>query len=136
MPDSTPTTTGRLSRREKNKAKNRNNDIEFAAEIGQGLLVEVRRLQALLQEKEERIKELELDKVELERTIEMLNKQIRGKEESEGILNNKYNNYFSWKFITILFSLWIRTVQRWKLESWINEARNGYTIRGSSTTIS
>ncbi|CAG8613961.1 8022_t:CDS:2, partial [Funneliformis mosseae] len=85
MVDSTPiaTTSSRPSRREINKSKNRKQDIEFAAEIGQGLLVEVRRLQALLQEKEERIKELEVDKAELERVIEMLNKQLRGKEESE-----------------------------------------------------
>jgi hypothetical protein len=99
--DSTPTASGRLSRREKNKTKNRKNDIEFAAEIGQGLLVEVRRLQALLQEKEERIKELEIDRAELERSIEMLNKQIRVKEESEGMLNYKYNNIFFCKFIII-----------------------------------
>ncbi|CAI2178463.1 1096_t:CDS:2 [Funneliformis geosporum] len=86
MVDPIPTTataSSRPSRREINKSKNRKNDIEFAAEIGQGLLVEVRRLQALLQEKEERIKELEVDKAELERVIEMLNKQLRGKEESE-----------------------------------------------------
>jgi peptidoglycan hydrolase CwlO-like protein len=85
MADSTPTTTttGR-NRRELNKAKKRKDDIELATEIGQGLLVEIRRLQALLQEKEERIKELEFDKAELERTIDVLNKQIRGREESEG----------------------------------------------------
>ncbi|RIA96933.1 meiotic cell cortex C-terminal pleckstrin homology-domain-containing protein [Glomus cerebriforme] len=83
MADSTPTTTTGRNRRELNKAKKRKDDIELATEIGQGLLVEIRRLQALLQEKEERIKELEIDKADLERTIDLLNKQIRGKEESE-----------------------------------------------------
>ncbi|CAG8720442.1 9948_t:CDS:2, partial [Dentiscutata erythropus] len=79
----------KLSRRERNNAKGRQKDIEFATEIGQGLLVEVRRLQALLQEKEERIKELEIDKSEFERTIEQLNKTIRTNKESEERLNEQ-----------------------------------------------
>ncbi|CAG8448840.1 12196_t:CDS:2, partial [Cetraspora pellucida] len=92
--DATPTTApaaagSKLSRRERNNAKGRQKDIEFATEIGQGLLVEVRRLQALLQEKEERIKELEIDKSELERTTEQLNKTIRTNKESEERLNEQ-----------------------------------------------
>lgn len=55
--------------------------------------MEIRRLQALLQEKEEKIKELEIDKAELERMIDVLNKQIRGKEESEGIYNVLSENF-------------------------------------------
>ncbi|RIA91439.1 kinase-like domain-containing protein [Glomus cerebriforme] len=58
-------------------------DVEFAVEMGQGLLVEVRRLQGLLREKENKIKELEINKANLERTIDLLNKQIRGEEEFE-----------------------------------------------------
>ncbi|CAG8829796.1 15310_t:CDS:1, partial [Gigaspora rosea] len=77
------TTPGKSSRRDRNAAKGRQKDIEFATEIGQGLLVEVRRLQALLQEKEERIKELEAEKAELERNIEQLNKTLRLNQESE-----------------------------------------------------
>lgn len=69
--------------RELNELKQQKDDIEFAGEVGQGLLVEVRRLQALLQEKEEKIKEFEIDKTELERVIDTLNKQIRVKEEAE-----------------------------------------------------
>ncbi|CAG8459865.1 5490_t:CDS:2 [Racocetra persica] len=86
----TPAVAGsKLSRRERNNAKGRQKDIEFATEIGQGLLIEVRRLQALLQEKDERIKELEIDKSELERTIEQLNKTIRTNKESEERLNEQ-----------------------------------------------
>ncbi|CAJ0907437.1 6377_t:CDS:10 [Entrophospora sp. SA101] len=79
----TPAVTASSRRRDMSRQKGRTKDIEFATEIGQGLLVEVRRLQALLQEKEERIKELETDKSELERNIELLNKQLRAKEENE-----------------------------------------------------
>ncbi|CAG8525212.1 18540_t:CDS:2 [Dentiscutata erythropus] len=82
------TVTGKSSsRRDRNAAKGRQKDIEFATEIGQGLLQEVRRLQALLQEKEEKIKELEAEKAELERNIEQLNKTLRAKEDSEDRLN-------------------------------------------------
>ncbi|CAG8580180.1 11073_t:CDS:2, partial [Racocetra fulgida] len=89
-PATTPAVAGsKLSRRERNNAKGRQKDIEFATEIGQGLLIEVRRLQALLQEKDERIKELEIDKSELERTIEQLNKTIRTNKESEERLNEQ-----------------------------------------------
>ncbi|CAG8621192.1 15966_t:CDS:2, partial [Racocetra fulgida] len=79
----TPTTGKSSSRRDRNAAKGRQKDIEFATEIGQGLLQEVRRLQALLHEKEERIKELEAEKAELERTIEQLNKNLRANQESK-----------------------------------------------------
>ncbi|SGY44722.1 BQ5605_C001g00194 [Microbotryum silenes-dioicae] len=45
------------SRRARNNAQHRNNDIELATEIGQSLLGEVRRLQALLSEKEEHMRD-------------------------------------------------------------------------------
>ncbi len=95
MADPAPITTptAHPSRREMNKSKNHKADIEFAADIGQGLLLEVRRLQELLQEKKERIKELELDKAESERVIETLNVQFRAKEldnaESVEMLNRQ-----------------------------------------------
>ncbi|RIB13610.1 hypothetical protein C2G38_2197346 [Gigaspora rosea] len=79
----------KLSRRERNNAKGRQKDIDLATAIGQNLLIEVRRLQALLQEKDERIKELEIDKSELERTIEQLNKTLRTNKESEERLNEQ-----------------------------------------------
>jgi len=58
--------------------------MEFATSIGQSLLGEVKKLQALLQEKEDRIKELENEKGDLERSIEAINRHLRAKEESEG----------------------------------------------------
>jgi hypothetical protein len=62
----------------------RNSDMEFATEIGQGLLIEVRKLQAALQNKEEIIKQLHIVKSDDERTTEMLMKHLKQKEESEG----------------------------------------------------
>ncbi|KAI8583659.1 hypothetical protein K450DRAFT_222179 [Umbelopsis ramanniana AG] len=61
----------------------RNNDIEFATEIGQGLLLEVRKMQSLLQEKEEQLRRLETDKAESERLAEVLAKQLKQSQESE-----------------------------------------------------
>ncbi|GBB85553.1 hypothetical protein RclHR1_12040005 [Rhizophagus clarus] len=121
MADSTPTTTttGRPSRRELNKAKKRKDDIELATEIGQGLLVEIRRLQALLQEKEEKIKELEIDKAELERMIDVLNKQIRGKEESE----ERYKDE-NWNLELMKQDM---SAQLDDLQQQLNKARNDYS---------
>jgi hypothetical protein len=62
----------------------RNNDIEFATEIGQGLLLEVRKMQSLLQEKEEQLRRQETEKAESERLAEVLSKQLKQSQESEG----------------------------------------------------
>lgn len=62
----------------------RNTDIEFATEIGQGLLLEVRKMQTLLQEKEEQLRSLQIQKADLERAAEALTKQLRQKDEAEG----------------------------------------------------
>ncbi|KAG2219450.1 hypothetical protein INT45_008098, partial [Circinella minor] len=64
-------------------ADRRNTDIEFATEIGQGLLLEVRKMQALLQEKEEQLNQLEIQKADMERAAEAMAKQLRQREESE-----------------------------------------------------
>ncbi|GAB5590448.1 hypothetical protein Unana1_05348 [Umbelopsis nana] len=61
----------------------RNNDIEFATEIGQGLLLEVRKMQSLLQEKEEQLRALDREKAESERLAELLAKQLKQSQESE-----------------------------------------------------
>ncbi|ORZ13990.1 hypothetical protein BCR42DRAFT_59446 [Absidia repens] len=61
----------------------RNTDIEFATEIGQGLLIEVRKMQAILQEKEEQLRALEIQKADLERSAEAMAKQLRQREENE-----------------------------------------------------
>ncbi|KAF7731780.1 hypothetical protein EC973_008295 [Apophysomyces ossiformis] len=81
-----PPPTGSTPTKRRSKVPNndrRNTDIEFATEIGQGLLLEVRKMQALLQEKEEQLRALEIQKADLERTAEAMAKQLRQREENE-----------------------------------------------------
>ncbi|KAK4513709.1 uncharacterized protein ATC70_005714 [Mucor velutinosus] len=81
-----PPPTGSTPTKRRSKIPNtdrRNTDIEFATEIGQGLLLEVRKMQALLQEKEEKLRTLENQKADLERTAEAMAKQMRQREENE-----------------------------------------------------
>ncbi|CAO3703584.1 unnamed protein product [Rhizopus stolonifer] len=64
-------------------AGKRNPDIEFATEIGQGLLVEVRKLQNTIQEKDEVIEHLENARLENERHHETSQRYMRQREEVE-----------------------------------------------------
>ncbi|KAI8334240.1 meiotic cell cortex C-terminal pleckstrin homology-domain-containing protein [Chlamydoabsidia padenii] len=78
--------TGSIPTQRRSKTPNtdrRNTDIEFATEIGQGLLIEVRKMQTIIQEKEEQIRELEIQKTDLERSAETMAKQLRQREETE-----------------------------------------------------
>lgn len=49
-------------------------------------MLEVRKMQALLQEKEEKLRALETQKADLERAAEAMTKQMRQREENEGKL--------------------------------------------------
>ncbi|KAM0787716.1 hypothetical protein ACM66B_003775 [Microbotryomycetes sp. NB124-2] len=70
------------ARRARNNAQHRSNDIELATEIGQSLLVEVRRLQALLAEKEEHMKEMQKERDALDNALEEQNSSRRTLEET------------------------------------------------------
>ncbi|KAG1141903.1 hypothetical protein G6F37_007959 [Rhizopus arrhizus] len=79
-------TTKALSTRQRPKYPNpakSNPDINFATEIGQGLLIEVRKLQNAIQEKEEIIKRLEASRAESERHYETSQRHLRQREEVE-----------------------------------------------------
>ncbi|KAI8148374.1 hypothetical protein BJV82DRAFT_653507 [Fennellomyces sp. T-0311] len=81
-----PPPTGSTPTKRRSKVPNadrRNTDIEFATEIGQGLLMEVRKMQALVQEKDDQLKALQAQKADLERAAESMAKQLRQKEENE-----------------------------------------------------
>ncbi|KAH7886987.1 hypothetical protein F5I97DRAFT_1808344 [Phlebopus sp. FC_14] len=69
------------SRRAKNAA-HRADDVEFAFEIGSGLLTEVRRLQSLLGERDKAIQDMKEEKDDLEKTIEALRTALRAQEQS------------------------------------------------------
>ncbi|KAG7448461.1 uncharacterized protein BT62DRAFT_945930 [Guyanagaster necrorhizus] len=77
---STNTSTAQ-SRRAKNAA-HRADDVEFAFEIGSGLLNEVRRLQSLLGERDKAIQDMKEEKDDLDGTLESLRTALKQQEAS------------------------------------------------------
>jgi hypothetical protein len=67
-------------------------DIELATEIGQGLLTEVRKMQAALQEKQETLAHLEFERSENQQLIDELSKQLRFKNDAEGNAENHFTD--------------------------------------------
>lgn len=59
--------------------------LEFAFEIGSGLLTEVRRLQSLLGERDKAIQDMKEEKDDLERSVETLRTALREQEQSAGV---------------------------------------------------
>ncbi|KIK68458.1 hypothetical protein GYMLUDRAFT_54091 [Collybiopsis luxurians FD-317 M1] len=74
-------TSAAQSRRAKNAA-HRADDVEFAFEIGSGLLNEVRRLQSLLGERDKAIQDMKEEKDDLEASVESLRKALKQQEQS------------------------------------------------------
>jgi hypothetical protein len=58
--------------------------LEFAFEIGSGLLTEVRRLQSLLAERDKVIQDMKEEKDDLEKSIASLRTALRQQEQSAG----------------------------------------------------
>ncbi|KAF9894085.1 hypothetical protein FE257_009058 [Aspergillus nanangensis] len=85
------------SRKQRNQPSTRVHDIEFATEISTSLLAQVRQLQALLAEREDNLKTVNLEKSRLELEAEGYAQRIRALDESE---------------------------ERYKDENWALEARN------------
>ncbi|KAB8235988.1 putative nuclear migration protein (ApsA) [Aspergillus alliaceus] len=71
------------SRKQRNQPSSRVHDIEFATEISTSLLAQVRQLQALLAEREETLRTLNLEKSRLELEAEGYTQRIRALDESE-----------------------------------------------------
>ncbi|KAF8955358.1 hypothetical protein BDZ97DRAFT_1674249 [Flammula alnicola] len=76
-----PGTSAAQSRRAKNAA-HRADDVEFAFEIGSGLLNEVRRLQRLLGERDKAIQDIKKEKGDLEKSVESLRTALRQQEQN------------------------------------------------------
>ncbi|KAK0452337.1 hypothetical protein EV421DRAFT_1967490 [Armillaria borealis] len=74
-------TSAAQSRRAKNAA-HRADDVEFAFEIGSGLLNEVRRLQSLLGERDKAIQDMKEEKDDLDGTLESLRTALKQQEAS------------------------------------------------------
>ena len=75
-----------------NNRKSTSSDIELATEIGQGLLSEVRRMQSILQERQETLIQLEHKKADNQQRITDLIKQLRFKNETEEQLKEEIWN--------------------------------------------
>ncbi|KAJ5664982.1 uncharacterized protein N7477_007430 [Penicillium maclennaniae] len=71
------------SRKQRNQPASRVHDIEFATEISTSLLAQVRQLQALLAEREESLKNVNLEKSRLELEAEAYSQRIRSLDDSE-----------------------------------------------------
>ncbi|KAL0069266.1 hypothetical protein AAF712_003630 [Marasmius tenuissimus] len=75
------TSAAAQSRRAKNAA-HRADDVEFAFEIGSGLLNEVRRLQSLLGERDKAIQDMKEERDDLEASVESLRTALKQQEQS------------------------------------------------------
>ena len=67
-----------------NDETHRSIPVEFAFEIGSGLLTEVRRLQSLLGERDKAIQDMKEEKDDLEKSVESLRTALRQQEQSTG----------------------------------------------------
>ncbi|KAF8555509.1 hypothetical protein OG21DRAFT_1365974, partial [Imleria badia] len=63
-------------------AAHRADDVEFAFEIGSGLLTEARRLQRLLGDRDKAIQDMKEEKDDLEKSINSLRTALRSQEQS------------------------------------------------------
>jgi hypothetical protein len=70
------------SRRARNQPS-RQHDLEFAAELGQGLIAEVRKLQGLLSERDETLKIVQLEKSRLEHHVAGIESRLRSLDDNE-----------------------------------------------------
>ncbi|KAL9112771.1 MAG: hypothetical protein Q9227_003074 [Pyrenula ochraceoflavens] len=78
-----PTKVSVPSRKQRNQQSSRVGDIQFAADISTSLLAQVRQLQALLAEREDALKSVNLEKSRLELEAEGFNQRLRILDESE-----------------------------------------------------
>jgi hypothetical protein len=77
----------KMSPRKTRNATPRQHDIEFAADIGQGLLEEVRKLQGLLAQRDHKINELNGTVTLKTRQLELYERQVKQMQSDHGIDN-------------------------------------------------
>jgi len=76
------------------KARNatpRQHDIEFAADIGQGLLEEVRKLQALLAQRDQKLGENAASMARSDRQLELFDRRVKQMHEDAGLWFSRLN---------------------------------------------
>src|SRR5437762_12862592 len=72
------------SSRKARNATPRQHDIEFAADIGQGLLEEVRKLQALLAQRDQKLSEATASIARSDRQLELCDRKVKQMHEDQG----------------------------------------------------
>ena len=75
----------KMSPRKARNATPRQHDIEFAADIGQGLLEEVRKLQAFLAQRDQKITELNTSISLSDRQLEIYDRKVKQMQTEHGI---------------------------------------------------
>ncbi|KAI0295749.1 hypothetical protein BC826DRAFT_1097161 [Russula brevipes] len=111
-PKPVPGTSAAQSRRAKNAA-HRADDVEFAFEIGSGLLTEVRRLQSLLAERDKAIQDMKEEKDDFEKSLESLRSALKSQEQStDKYKEENWNLEVTLQELRIQFSDSQSTVQR------------------------
>ena len=75
----------KISPRKARNATPRQHDIEFAADIGQGLLEEVRKLQAFLAQRDQKITELNTSISLSDRQLEIYDRKVKQMQSEHGI---------------------------------------------------
>ncbi|OAP61072.1 hypothetical protein AYL99_03273 [Fonsecaea erecta] len=71
------------SRRQRNQASNRGDDLQFAADISTSLLAQVRQLQSAVAERDELLKEVKSERDRLENEAALFSQRLRALDESE-----------------------------------------------------
>ncbi|KAH8996727.1 hypothetical protein EDB92DRAFT_1933646 [Lactarius akahatsu] len=104
------------TRRAKNAA-HRADDVEFAFEIGSGLLTEVRRLQSLLAERDKAIQDMKEEKDDLDKSVENLRGALKSQEQStDKYKEENWNLEVTLQELRIQFADSQSTVQRLESE--------------------
>ncbi|KAI0894305.1 hypothetical protein F4806DRAFT_498087 [Annulohypoxylon nitens] len=114
-----PTKFSVPNRKVRNQPANRIHDIEFAAEISQSLIAQVRNLQGLLAEKEEELKEIKNEKSKLEYEAEGFQQRVKTLDESE----HRYKDE-NWSLETQVHDLVAKEREAQDREKKLNQALN------------
>ncbi|KAI1102449.1 hypothetical protein F4804DRAFT_334292 [Jackrogersella minutella] len=114
-----PTKFSVPNRKVRNQPANRIHDIEFATEISQSLIAQVRSLQGLLAEKEEELKEVKIEKSKLEYEAEGFQQRVKNLDESE----HRYKDE-NWSLETQVHDLLAKEREFQDREKRLNQAIN------------
>ncbi|KAI2470713.1 hypothetical protein F4781DRAFT_166328 [Annulohypoxylon bovei var. microspora] len=123
-----PTKFSVPNRKVRNQPANRIHDIEFAAEISQSLIAQVRNLQGLLAEKEEELKDVKNERSKLEYEAEGFQQRVKTLDESE----HRYKDE-NWSLETQVHDLMAKEREAQDREKKLNQTLN--LLQAEKTSI-